>query len=143
MHSNSHGMPPALLNNLKYNKVLHERVVALIVVTKEIPYVTETDRVQIESLGENIYRITANYGFAEDPNVPTLLDKIDIEGVGFELTDTTFFLGREHLLATKRPGMAIWRERLFSRTSRNALGATTFFHVPTERVVEFGTQIEL
>ncbi|MEE8305384.1 MAG: potassium transporter Kup [Candidatus Tectomicrobia bacterium] len=143
MHSNSHGMPPALLNNLKYNKVLHERVVALIVVTKEIPYVTETDRVQIESLGENIYRITANYGFAEDPNVPTLLDKIDIDGVGFELTDTTFFLGREHLLATKRPGMAIWRERLFSRTSRNALGATTFFHVPTERVVEFGTQIEL
>ncbi|MCZ6876146.1 MAG: potassium transporter Kup [bacterium] len=143
MYSNSHGMPPALINNLQHNKVLHERVISLIVRTQEIPYVAAQDRVQIEFLGEHIYRLTANYGFAENPNVPALLKTTQIDGQGFDLSTTSFFLGKEQLLATKRPGMALWRERLFSRTSRNALGATAFFHVPSERVVEFGTQIEL
>jgi KUP system potassium uptake protein len=143
MYSNTHGMPPALLHNLEHNKVLHDRVVSLTVRTHEIPYVAAKDRVQIEPLGEHIYRLIMNYGFAEDPDIPTVLEKIELEGRGFDLPNTTFFLGGERLLATKRPGMAIWRERLFSRTSRNALGATAFFRVPTERVVEFGTQIEL
>lgn len=143
MYSNAQGMPPALIHNLEHNKVLHDRVISLTVRTHEIPYVTARDRVQIEPLGEQLYRLTANYGFAEDPDVPALLKHIEIEGQGFDLTSTTFFLGKEQLLATKRPGMAIWRERLFSRTSRNALGATAFFRVPTDRVVEFGTQIEL
>ncbi len=143
MYSSPGGTPPALVQNLTHNKVLHERVVFLTVVTKEIPYVDARDRVQVEPLGEHFHRITANYGFAEEANVPELLTDIEIDGQGFTLAETTFFLGREQLFATARPGMAIWRERLFSRTARNALGATAFFHVPPERVVEVGMQIEL
>jgi KUP system potassium uptake protein len=143
MHSSSDGVPPALTHNLEHNKVLHDRVVSLTVRTHEIPYVAVQDRVQIEPLGKHLYRITMHYGFAEDPDVPDVLEHINIDGQPFDLSNTTFFLGRERLLATKRPGMAIWRERLFARTSRNALGATAFFHVPTERVVELGSQVEL
>lgn len=143
MYSNPNGVPPALLNNLEHNQVLHERVVLLTVRTLEIPYVAAQDRIRIEPLGEHIYRLIVNYGFVEDSDVPAVLEKIDIEGQGFELAKTTFFIGRERLLATHRPGMAIWRERLFSRAARNALGATAFFRVPTERVVELGAQIEL
>ncbi len=143
MFSNPLGTPPALLHNLTHNKVLHERVAFLTIITKEIPYVEKEDRVYVEPLGEHFYRITANYGFTENPSVPELLDMIEIETKGFDLAETTFFLGRELLFATKRPGMAIWRERLFARVSRNALGATAFFGVPRDRVVEIGIQIEL
>jgi KUP system potassium uptake protein len=143
MFSNPSGTPSALLHNLEHNKVLHERVVFLTVMVKEIPYVEESDRVQVEPLGEHFYRILLHYGFAEDPNVPEVLAQIDLEGREVDLATTTFFLGRELLLATDRPGMAIWRERLFSRVSRNALGATAFFRIPSERVVELGVQIEM
>jgi KUP system potassium uptake protein len=143
MYFDPYGIPPALLHNLRHNKVLHERIVLLTVVIKGIPRVETEDRVQIEPWGGYLYRITANYGFTEDPNVPELLDQIQLDGTPFDLADTTFFLGGERLFATERPGMALWRERLFSRMSRNALGATAFFHLPTEGVVEIGTQIEL
>jgi KUP system potassium uptake protein len=143
MYSMPGGTPPALVQNLEHNKVLHQRIVLLTIVTKEIPYVDATDRVLLEPLGEHFYRITANYGFAEEANVPALLEDIQLDGGAFILGETTFFLGRERLFATARPGMAIWRERLFSRVARNALGATAFFHVPPERVVEVGRQIEL
>jgi len=143
MDSNPQGTPHALLHNLEHNKMLHERVVFLTVVTREIPYVPEEERAGVESLGENIYRITAEFGFAEDPDVPSLLAHCETDGMGFDLSETTFFLGRETMLATKEPGMAIWREKLFVRMSRNAQRAAAYFHIPSDRVVEIGTQIEL
>jgi len=142
MDSNPEGTPQALLHNLKHNKTLHERVIILTLVTRDIPYVEE-DREEITELGKNVYRVTIDVGFAEDPNVPVFLRQCTIDGEGFDLSKTTFFLGRETMLATKKPGMALWRERLFAGMSRNAKRAAAYFHIPSDRVVEIGTQIEL
>jgi KUP system potassium uptake protein len=137
------GIPLPLLHNLKHNKVLHEKVVLLTIMTEEVPYVSDEEQAEVRELGIGIYRIIARYGFLEIPDVPELLASIAIPGVSFDPASTTFFLGRETLLATSRPGMAIWRERLFSWMVRNAQGAALFFRLPPNRVVELGAQIEL
>ena len=136
-------VPHALLHNLKHNKVLHERVVFLTVVTKEIPFVAEDERIEIETLGCEFYRMLANYGFKDEPDVPDLLEMANRDGFRFEMMETSFFVSRETLIASVRPGMAMWRERLFSSMSKNAVKASDFFHVPANRVVELGTQVEL
>lgn len=143
MDSNPEGTPHALLHNLEHNKVLHERVVLLTLITRDTPYVKEENRIEIREMGKHIYRVLVGVGFSEDPNVPRLLSKCEIEGEGFDMEDTTFFLGRETMLATQKPGMAIWREKLFARMSRNAQRAASYFQIPSDRVVEIGTQIEL
>jgi len=143
MDSNPEGTPHALLHNLEHNKVLHERVVLLTLITRDYPYEKEEDRFEVQEMGKDIYRVLVGIGFSEDPNVPRLLEKCEIEGEGFDIENTTFFLGRETMLATKKPGMAIWREKLFARMSRNAQRAASYFHIPSDRVVEIGTQIEL
>lgn len=143
MDSNPEGTPQALLHNLEHNKVLHERVILLSLITREIPEVPDEERIEIKPLGENIYRVNAGIGFSEEPNVPALLRSCDIDDSEFELEETTFFLGRETMLATKRPGMAIWREKLFAWMSRNAERAASHFHIPSDRVIEIGTQVEL
>lgn len=143
MYSNPQGTPPALLHNLKHNKVLHERVVFLNVATREIPVVDEEERVRVEPLGANLFRINASYGFTEDPDIPALLERCQMEGGRFKVMETTFFLGRETLIATKKKGMALWREKLFALMSRNSQRATAFFRIPPNRVVELGAQIEL
>ena len=97
----------------------------------------------VRDLGHGVCRIVAHYGFMENPNVPELLKGLELPGARFDLDSTTFFLGRETLLATSRPGMALWRERFFSWMMRNAQGAALFFHLPPNRVVEIGAQIEL
>jgi KUP system potassium uptake protein len=137
------GIPLALLHNLKHNKVLHEKVVLLTIVTEEIPYVPDEEQVQAKDLGLGIYRVVARHGFMEYVDVPEMVRSIDLPEVSFEPDHTTFFLGRETLLATERPGMAIWREQLFSWMTRNAQGAALFFRLPPNRVVEVGAQIEL
>ncbi|MCL4761492.1 MAG: potassium transporter Kup [Burkholderiales bacterium] len=136
-------VPHALLHNLKHNKVLHERVVFLTVVTRDYPFVAEDDRFEIAPLGAQFYRMYAYFGFKEDPDVPALLEATGRKGFAFDMMDTSFFVSRETLIATKMPGMAIWRERLFASMSKNAVKASDFFHVPTNRVVELGTQVEL
>ena len=143
MDSNPKGTPQALLHNLEHNKVLHEQTILFTLITSNKPYVSDEERFEIWEIGENIYRINANIGFAEDADVPKLLDKCKEEGIEFDLEDTTFFLGRETLLATQKPGMSIWREKLFARMSRNAQRAASYFNIPSERVIEIGTQIEL
>jgi KUP system potassium uptake protein len=135
--------PPALLHNLKHNKVLHERVFLLKVETLEIPYVDTSHRIACEELGAGIYRIAARYGFAQDPHVPAALAQCVDRGLEFKPMDTTYFLGRENLIAISGGSMVLWRARLFALLSRNALGATAFFHLPPNRVVELGTQIEI
>jgi len=136
-------VPHALLHNLKHNKVLHERVVFLTVVTREIPFVASDERIEFETLGCDFYRMIGYYGFKEEPDVPELLEDAGKTGFPFEMMETSFFVSRETLIPSVRPGMARWRERLFSSMSKNAVKASDFFHVPTNRVVELGTQVEL
>jgi KUP system potassium uptake protein len=137
-------VPHALLHNLKHNKVLHERVVFLTVVMRDFPYLLdEDDRYEIKPLGAQFYRMYAFYGFKEDPNVPELLEHASSEGFVFDMMETSFFVSRETLIATRVPGMALWREKLFVAMSKNAVKASDFFLVPTNRVVELGTQVEL
>lgn len=144
MYSNPEGTPPALLHNLKHNKVLHERVVLLSVVTEETPYVPREERAVVEPLGHGIFQVVLRYGFMEDVNVPAALAAIQRDDLQFRPMETTYFLGRETLIPTRRRwGMATWRERLFSVMSRNATAASAFFRLPPNRVVELGAQIEL
>jgi KUP system potassium uptake protein len=143
MNGDPEGTPSALLHNLKHNRVLHERVIILSVITEEIPHVPPRDRTSTERLGEGLYRIIVHYGFMEDPDVPQALSRISLDGWEFDPAQTTYFLGRETLISTSRPGMARWREHLFIFMSRNARNATSFFGLPPNRVVELGTQLEI
>jgi KUP system potassium uptake protein len=143
MTSLEQGTPPILLHNLEHNQVLHERVILLTVVTSDTPYVDPGDRMQVETLQQGFYRMILRYGFAEQPDVPAALREAQKNGLPIRFNRTTFFLGIETLLPTERPGMALWRERLFIFTARNAVRATSFFRIPPERVVEIGIQVEL
>jgi len=143
MTSNLMGTPPTLLHNLQHNKVLHERVILLTVVTSDVPYVAPDKRTEVDALGHGFYRLTVRYGFMEEPDVPDALGQASIHGFQIDLNETTFFLGLETLLATRRPGLPLWRERLFVLISRNAVRANAFFKIPPERVVELGMQVEL
>jgi KUP system potassium uptake protein len=143
MNGTGTGTPPALGHNLEHNKVLHERVVLLTVKTRQVPHVEPEDRVSIEPLGHEFYRVIINYGFMEDPDVPSVVAGIGPPGPVFDAAETTYFLGRETVIASKHPGMMLWRERLFALMSRNASSATAFFCLPPDRVVEMGSQVEI
>jgi KUP system potassium uptake protein len=137
------GTPPALVHNLRYNKVLHDRVVILTVATAQVPHVARKDRVAIQSLGYNLFNMRVQYGFMEDPDVPAALVQAREQGLLINPDDTTYFLGRETIIVTRKRGMAIWREKLFVLMARNAVRATAFFRLPPERVVELGVQVEM
>jgi KUP system potassium uptake protein len=143
MTSTAEGVPHALLHNLKHNKVLHERILILTVVIDEIPYVDLEDRIEVLDLGSNFYRMILRYGFMQEPDVPATLKIVENCGPQIRMMDTSFFLARQTLLASERPGMAIWREKLFSWMLRNAESAMEFFKLPTNRVVELGSQVEI
>ncbi|MDF0604489.1 potassium transporter Kup [Neisseriaceae bacterium TC5R-5] len=141
--SSLHGVPHALLHNLKHNKVLHERVMLMTVRTEDVPFIEEQERIEIVRLSPSFWRLTARYGFKEEPNVLEILASCEEQGLAFELMDTSFFLSRETIVSTDRPGMSRPREKLFVWMSKNAMRATDFFHIPTNRVVELGAQVEL
>jgi KUP system potassium uptake protein len=143
MYGNPDGTPPALLHNLVHNKVLHERVVLLTVDTQEIPVVAEAERVEVKELGSGFYRVVVRYGFVEEPDIPAALAKVTLPGLDLRPMITSYFLGRETLIPSSKPGMAMWREHLFAVMSRNARTATSFYGLPPNRVVELGAQIEL
>jgi KUP system potassium uptake protein len=143
MYGSSTGTPPALLHNLKHNRVLHQRVVFLTIRTDEVPQVAPEDRVSVAEIGHGLWEVVLRYGFMEDADVPKQLETLGHPELPFKPMETTYFLGRETLIATKRPGMALWRERLFALMSRNARPATTFFRLPPNRVVDLGAQVEL
>ncbi len=143
MYGNPEGTPPALLHNLVHNKVLHERVVLLTVDTREIPVVAEAERVEVKELGSGFYRVVVRYGFVEEPDIPAALARVDLPGLDLRPMTTSYFLGRETLIPSSKPGMAMWREHLFAVMSRNARTATSFYGLPPNRVVELGAQIEL
>ncbi|HYH08341.1 MAG TPA: potassium transporter Kup [Thermoanaerobaculia bacterium] len=136
------GIPTTLLHNIKHNKVVHQRTVLLTVETEERSHLSAEERSEWQDLGHGVYRLTLHYGFMEDPNIPDTLDAI--EGpFKFNPMATSYFLGRETLIPTKEPGMAIWREHLFSWMTRNASSAGAFFSLPPNQVIELGAQVEL
>jgi KUP system potassium uptake protein len=141
--SDPDAVPHALLHNLKHNKVLHERNVILTVDTLETPYADPDERVSVEDLAHDFHRVLLRFGFAEDPNVPKALQACAGQGLAFNLMDTTFFLSRETIVATDRPGMALWRDKFFAFLARNALPATAFFSIPGNRLIELGAQVEI
>ena len=143
LYGNSEGTPLALLHNLKHNKVLHKRIVILTVVTDEVPHVHYTRRIQVDELFDGFFRVVAHYGFMEDPNIPELLASCKEYGLDVPPQQTTYFLSRETIIPTSRPGMVLWRERLFRLMAQNAQSATAFFRLPANRVVELGMQVEI
>jgi len=140
---NPDGVPIALLHNLKHNKVLHERVVFLTILVAEVPRVDETSRITVEELENGFWRVKAVYGFMEEPNAPDVLRRCADFGLKFREAETSFFLSRETIISSRRSGMGRWRERLFAVMARNSQSATTFFHLPANRVVELGMQVEI
>jgi KUP system potassium uptake protein len=143
MTSSASGVPHALLHNLKHNKVLHERVILLTVRIEDVPYVTGEKRIEQMDYGSGFYRVVLRYGFMEEVDVPSALAQLKDCGPQCKMMDTSFFLARQTLLASSRPGMAIWREKLFAWMLRNAESAMEFFKLPTNRVVELGSQVEI
>jgi KUP system potassium uptake protein len=142
MTSDESGAPVVLLHHLKHNKVLHDQVILLSVITDDVPEVAAGERVNVESLGEGFYRVIARYGFMQQPNVPSIFPQCTSLGVKLRPNDTSYFLGREQLIPTGRSQMPRWRKKLFVFMSRNAQSATQFFGLPPNRVVELGAQIE-
>jgi KUP system potassium uptake protein len=137
------GTPPALVHNLRYNKILHEHVVVLTVATAQVPHVPASERLSLQPLGHDMFNVRLVYGFMDDPHVPDALLHAREQGLPIDLDDTTYFLGRETIIVTMKRGMAIWREKLFVLMARNAVRATAFFRLPPERVVELGVQVEM
>ena len=144
MHRNPAVVPSALLHSMKHYKVLHQTVMLLTIHNEEVSHLCDDERLEIEGLGEGIYRITGRYGYMEDIDVPALLALASQRGgPPAPPMETTYFLGRETLIITHRPsGMARWREKLFASMMRNAESAARFFRLPANRVVELGAQIE-
>jgi KUP system potassium uptake protein len=143
LSGNHSGTPLALLHNLKHNKVLHEKVIILTISTQDVPFVRMKNKLKVERVRPDVWRVIGNYGFMEQANIPKLLERANEHGLPFEMNRATFFLSRETIVAGKTPGMAGWRRHIFSALARNAQSATAFFNLPANRVVELGMQVEL
>jgi KUP system potassium uptake protein len=143
MASSASGVPSALLHNIKHNKVLHERVLILTVLIQDVPYVSDANRIDCKDMGQGFYRLKLNYGFLDDTDIPKALDNVQVCGPKFDMMQTSFFLSRQTLIASKIPGMMIWREKVFAWMLRNAANAMEFFKLPSNRVVELGSQVEI
>ena len=141
--SNKHSIPPALLHNMKYNLILHEHVLLVTVETALTPKVDADDRVTATELGGGFTRIVIRYGFAESPDVPAALKSLAKTLPHFNLETAAYFLSRQTLVPSRRPGMALWREKLFAAMVRNSESPMSFFKLPVERVVELGSQVEI
>lgn len=137
------GIPVPLLHNLKHNKVLHERVAILTIQTKDEPFVPKKERVMIDEIIPNLYRIIVYYGFMETPKMKHILEACRQRDIHFNVTETTFVLGRETILPSSVPGMSLWREKIFAIMSKNAQRPTAFFKIPPNQVIEVGIQVEI
>ena len=143
MTTSAEGVPHSLLHNLKHNKVLHERVVLLTVKIEDEPYVLEGKRFELKNLDRGFYRLIVHYGFMEELDIPAALGRVDDCGPKFKMMETSFFLARQTLITSPKPGMAVWREKLFAWMLRNAESAMEFFKLPPNRVIELGSQVEI
>ncbi|HET9397589.1 MAG TPA: potassium transporter Kup [Sphingomicrobium sp.] len=143
MASSAETIPSAMLHNIKHNQVLHERVVILTVQIEEVPHYPADKRAEVTRFGEGFNRVTLRYGFMDDVHVPRDLARAELAGGPINMMTTSFFLGRQKLIASKRPGMALWREQLFAWMNKNSESPMEFFRLPTNRVVELGSQLEI
>lgn len=137
------GIPSTLLHNIKHNKIVHHTIVLLTIEWEEKPRLENDERWTATDLGNGVHRLVIRFGFMEDPNLPEVLRLVSEKWRMFDPMSTSYFLGRELLIATSRPGMALWRERLFSWMMRNSTSASTFFDLPANQVIELGEQIEI
>ena len=137
-------VPAALLHNLKHNQVLHERVLILNVKVEDVPHVAPKKRIETHDAGNGFYRVILHYGFMQEVDIPRDLAAIKTCGAPFNMMSTSFFLGRQKLIAaTQDRGMALWREKLFAWMLKNSESAMEFFKLPTNRVVELGSQLQI
>jgi len=143
MYGSADGTPPALIHNLAHNKVLHEKIVFLTVITEDVPHVATAERVTVKRIGKGFHSVVARYGFTEDPDIIEVVAACKQQQLDIPIEGTTFFLGRETVIASERPGMSLWRESVFAFMTRNALRATAFFKIPPNQVFEVGAQVEL
>ncbi|HYC58654.1 MAG TPA: potassium transporter Kup [Thermoanaerobaculia bacterium] len=144
MSRSNEGVPTTLLHNIKHNKVVHQRTVLLTVETEERSHLSDDERYETMDLGHGVSRLTLHFGFMEEPDIPDALERIAAAGqVKFNPMATSYFLGRETLIPTRQPGMAIWREHLFASMMRNSSSASVFFSLPPNQVIELGAQVEL
>lgn len=143
MSANPEGTPAALLANLKYNSVLHESVILTTVQTDQAPHVSPAERIRVEAIGEGIYKAVVCYGFMEDPDVPRALAKIKLPELKLKPLAVPYFVNRTRVLASKLPGMAVWREQLYAVMRRNATSAADFFRLPPSQVIEISTTVEM
>jgi KUP system potassium uptake protein len=139
--SDREGAPTALLHSLKHYKVLHEHNVILTVVTSSAPRVADDEKVTIDAYNDLFYRVVVTFGYMETPNIPKALALARKLGWKFDIMSTSFFLSRRSLKPSKKGGMPLWTDRIFIALARNASDATEYFHIPTGRVVEIGTQV--
>lgn len=137
------GAPPVLRHHFRHNRVLHEQVVLLSILSENVPFVSSKKRIVVTELPQGFYRVSASFGFMETPQIPAILEAVAIFGLTIDPETVTFYLGRETLIASKRPGMLMWRKSIFAFLSRNARTATAYFGIPADRVVELGMQVEL
>jgi KUP system potassium uptake protein len=140
---NATATPQALRYNYRYNRALHEEVVLLALLNQDVPEIPEDEQVKVEALGRGFFRVTARHGFQQVPQVPEVLALARSQGLDLDPQTLLFFVARESILPTAEPGMALWRERLFSLLSRIAQRPTEFFSIPPDRVVELGIQVRL
>ena len=143
MTPNANGVPHAMLHNLKHNKVLHEKVILLTVKNEEIPHIAPENRVSVEMLPSEFYRVTIRYGFKDDPDVPRELQQCAAHGLVLDEMDTSYFIGKESLIAVGNSKMPLWRVQLFSAMFKGADSITDYFKLPANRVVELGSQVTL
>jgi KUP system potassium uptake protein len=143
MTPNPEGVPHAMLHNLKHNKVLHEKVVILTVRFSDYPHTNLAERVNVEALPFEFYRVTINYGFKDEPDLPRDLELCNKYGLIFDTMDTSFFIGKEILIASEKSGMAYWRKKIFIGMFRSAETITNQFKLPPNRVVELGSQVKI
>ncbi len=136
-------VPQALLHNLKHNQVLHERNIIITVRFADVPWVDDSERVEVENLGNSFWRVVLHFGFMDVPDVPKALKLCEAFGLAIPLFQTSYFLSRETIVATPGSGMALWREHLFATMSRNAGGVVEFFQLPDNAVVELGTRVQI
>ncbi|AKU23167.1 potassium transporter Kup [Massilia sp. MB5] len=143
LRGESDGVPHALLHNLSHNKVLHERVVFFTIHIVEEPWVPPAEQVRITPLGHDCYQLNVYYGFKDEADIPKVLEMCAEHGLQFEMMETSFFIARQTVISAPGAGMAPWREHLFVAMSRNARGAADYYQIPTNRVIELGTQVEI
>jgi KUP system potassium uptake protein len=143
LSANPVGVPAALLTNLRYNGVIHQQVLLTTVHVEEVPHVAPADRVSVEPLGQGLYGLIIRFDFMEEPNVPAALRQVQIPGVALDPDQVPYFVNRTRVIASKLPGMALWREHLYTLMRRNAASAADFFGLPPTHVFEIGTSIEM